>query len=60
MKSNYEEAWDDLQEIVKCVISKLPIETRCAPSDVIGYTLEDRLPGELTKAILKEFVAIKK
>ena len=60
MKSNREEAWDDLIEVISQVIDKLPEETRLAKSDRVGYFLEDRLPEQLAVKILDEFVLIRK
>ena len=60
MKSNREEAWDDLLDIIQAFMNKLPKDTRYAPSGIPGCCLCDILPEKLTTNILDNFILIKK
>ena len=60
MKSNREEVWNDLFDIIQAFINKLPEDAQYAPSGIPGYCLCDKLPEELTTDILDNFVLIKK
>lgn len=60
MKSNREEVWNDLFDIIQAYMNKLPEDTRYAPSGIPRYCLCDILPEELTTNILDNFVLIKK